>query len=186
MNKAFVSCGLRQLRRFEISAHMPRNGQLAGRTTATSRGNEHEVTGDDMVKVRVSQQGSMIGVKTRRYGGEKRRCCTDFFCTILFGMAFGALMVVFFASVRKEPDLIDNLLYPSDSYDQHCGKSGTAVEDYPKALYPRLDRDVHEHFASASFSDYWEMVSFEPTTLCAAACPGALSLSDAAVYGFVC
>ena len=116
---------------------MPRNDQFAGRTTATSRGNEHEVTGDDMVKVRVSQQGSMIGVKTRRYGGEKRRCCTDFFCTILFGMAFGALMVVFFASVRKEPDLIDNLLYPSDSYDQHCGKSGTAVEDYPKALYPR-------------------------------------------------
>lgn len=70
-------------------------------------------------------------------------------------------------------------------HDQFCGKSGTSVSKYGKALYPQLDIDIAEHFgrATTSFS-YDKMVSFAPTTLCVEDCPNELSLNkDDRTYG---
>ncbi len=87
-----------------------------------------------------------------------RGCCTDCVCVLILALAVGGVFGILGVSISKEPELLDKLRYPSDSYDQWCGKPGTPVEDLPKALFPVLDKDVTEHFTDNDYDSFVDMV----------------------------
>jgi hypothetical protein len=109
-----------------------------------------------------------------------RRCCTDVACLVLFLLAAGGSAYLTAASVQRNPQLLMDLVYPTDSYGNNCGRPGTATEGMPSVVYPRLEADLAAQSAVIASGAVW---AFSPTRLCASHCPSAFSLASPNIYG---
>jgi len=109
-----------------------------------------------------------------------KRCCTDFACLLLFAAAAVGSGYLTAASVVREPQLLVDLIYPTDSYGNNCGRPGTATEFLPTVLYPNLESDLVAQSAILATGAVW---SFNPTRLCTPSCPAAFSLAAPSTYG---
>jgi choline transporter-like protein 2/4/5 len=108
------------------------------------------------------------------------RWCTDILCLIGLAVAVILQIVLAVASVNEEPGLLDNILYPEDSYGNNCGKSGTATASMPKVFFPELDQDIIDQWGILSTGQYWK---FKPTRVRASSCPDGFSLKSPVKYG---
>eukprot|EP00966_Prymnesium_polylepis_P066800 1550829-Prymnesium_polylepis.1 len=81
--------------------------------------------------------------------GRSRRC-TDLLCLILFFASLGAVAALNAVAVDREPDLLNDLLYPPDSYGNNCGKPDTSTSSMPKVFYPQLDSDIQSQIATVA------------------------------------
>uniref|UniRef100_A0A7S4F3X7 Choline transporter-like protein n=1 Tax=Chrysotila carterae TaxID=13221 RepID=A0A7S4F3X7_CHRCT len=109
-----------------------------------------------------------------------RRGCTDILCLVLF-IGFWIYMVILaVVSINREPQLIDDLIYPPDSYGNNCGKPGSDTADLKKVIYPNLDEDIIDQYDLFLTGRYF---SFKPTKYCAAECPTGFSLANPLSYG---
>ena len=86
-------------------------------------------------------------------------------------------------SVRSQPSLAWSLLYPTDTYGQHCGRAGTPVAHLPKLMYPDLDGDFKKQAVFLGTAPYWEYWRLSLTGLCVESCPQGISLRESIVYG---
>ena len=81
-------------------------------------------------------------------------------------------------AITANPNLVQDLVYPPDSYGNSCGK-GLASE-MKKAMYPRLDHDMSEQWSTVASGLWW---NFKPTVVCAPECPDGMSLANPTIYG---
>lgn len=109
-----------------------------------------------------------------------RRCCTDVACLIVFLLAVGGSGYLTAASIQRQPQLLVDLIYPTDSYGNNCGRPGSATEGMPSVIYPRLEADLAEQSAIIATGAVW---AFSPMRVCASRCPSAFSLTSPNVYG---
>lgn len=112
------------------------------------------------------------------------RWCTDILFIILFLAAWAGTIVLCVVSINKDPSLLTNLQYPTDSYGNNCGHPGTLVAAMPKVVYPVLDQDMirPDNALALATAQFW---NFNPTRVCAVACPSSFLLANAATatYG---
>ena len=78
------------------------------------------------------------------YTPRRERWCTDVLCLVLLLLAWGGTGTLGFMCVVVKPQLLWKLYYPTDSYDQFCGRPGSATENLPFAFYADLDADIQE------------------------------------------
>ncbi|KAL1512310.1 hypothetical protein AB1Y20_005572 [Prymnesium parvum] len=109
-----------------------------------------------------------------------QRWCTDLLFLIAFIVCWGLGIALAVVTINKDPSLIDDILYPRDSYGNNCGKPGTATENLPKVFYPQLDTDIRNQIDVFTSYRYWD---FKPTRLCASSCPSGFSVSNPIAYG---
>ena len=110
----------------------------------------------------------------------RSRACTDIFCLLLFIATMGSLVALSIVAMQREPDLLNDLVYPKDSYGNNCGRPNTAVSGMPKVFYPNLDADILSQLAIVTTGQWWR---FTPTRMCTAACPAGFSLKNPISYG---
>ncbi|KAL1524941.1 hypothetical protein AB1Y20_019817 [Prymnesium parvum] len=108
------------------------------------------------------------------------RGCTDILCLILFIVSMTGLSVLASVAVSRDPHLLTDLIYPTDSYGNNCGRPGTATASMPKVFYPTLDADISSQLQYVATGMWW---MFNPTKLCATACPSGFSLGSPVFYG---
>mmetsp|Transcript_16710 Transcript_16710/g.46455 ORF Transcript_16710/g.46455 Transcript_16710/m.46455 type:complete len:795 (+) Transcript_16710:42-2426(+) len=109
-----------------------------------------------------------------------RRCCTDIACLLLFVLAVAGSAWLTAESIRRDPNLLVDLIYPTDSYGNNCGRPGTATENLPAVIYPKFESDLLAQSATLATGAVW---AFSPTKICAPSCPSSFSLSSPRVYG---
>ena len=109
-----------------------------------------------------------------------KRWCTDVFCLALFAAGLGLSAALTYASIRRDPTLLEALIYPSDSHGNFCGKPGTAVEDMAAVIYPRLESDIISQSATLASGAIW---AFNPERLCVSSCPETFDLNKPTVVG---
>lgn len=114
------------------------------------------------------------------YLPRSQRWCTDLIFLLLFIIAWAMGIGLAVASINKDPSLIDDILYPPDSYGNNCGKPGTKAELLPKVFYPSLDQDIASQIDVFTSYRYWD---FRPTRLCAEECPSGFNLANPTEYG---
>ena len=73
------------------------------------------------------------------------RGCTDVLCLLLLIAAVGGLGVISYIAISAHPSLVDDLIYPTDSYGNNCGKPGSGTAELSKLFYPDLDSDIIAH-----------------------------------------
>jgi hypothetical protein len=112
----------------------------------------------------------------------RKRWCTDIICLALFLAFCSGAGFFFLITYQKDPSLLDDILYPKDSYGNNCGKPGSQMADYTKAIFPTLDADILAQLPILAAGMYWK---FKPTVYCAQACPAGFSLKDPIAYGGV-
>lgn len=112
----------------------------------------------------------------------RKRWCTDVICLALFLAFLGYAGAFFMISYQKDPTLLDDILYPKDSYGNNCGKPGSEMAAFPKAIFPTLDADIIAQLPILAAGMFWQ---FKPTVYCAQDCPSGFSLKDPIAYGGV-
>jgi len=111
-----------------------------------------------------------------------KRGCTDIICLLLF-IAFWVYMIVLaVVSINKDPSLLDDLVYPADSYGNNCGKPGSDTAHLDTVIFPKMDADVKEHMPLLVAGQYFTF-SKKVTKYCTGSCPSGLSLSNPVAYG---
>jgi hypothetical protein len=110
----------------------------------------------------------------------RKRWCTDIICLALFLAFCGYAGFFFVLTYQKDPSLLDDILYPKDSYGNNCGKPGSNMAAYPKAIFPTLDADIIAQLPLLAAGIFWQ---FKPTVYCAQDCPDGFSLKDPTAYG---
>ena len=110
------------------------------------------------------------------------RGCTDVLCLLLLIAAVGGLGVISFIAISAHPSLVDDLIYPTDSYGNNCGKPGSGTAELSKVFYPDLDSDIIAHADLIATGQYLTFLT-SVTRLCARACPAGVSLRGPSVYG---
>jgi choline transporter-like protein 2/4/5 len=116
------------------------------------------------------------------YTPRRERWCTDVLCLVLLILAWGGMGTLGYMCAADKPQLLWKLYYPTDSYGQFCGRSGSATEHLPVAFYADLDADIEEHWVDLVAGRYVTFLG-EVTTLCAARCPDGVSLTEPTAYG---
>ena len=110
------------------------------------------------------------------------RGCTDVLCLLLLIAAVGGLGVISYIAISAHPSLVDDLIYPTDSYGNNCGKPGSGTAELSKVFYPDLDSDIIAHADLIATGQYLTFLT-SVTRLCARACPAGVSLRGPSVYG---
>lgn len=108
----------------------------------------------------------------------KDRACTDIICLISLIITFGGAVAVCIVSIVADPSLMIDLIYPTDTYGNNCGRG--SMSDRPVLVYPRLDTDFIDQYSIVVTGRWW---SFDPTGFCAEECPDGFDLSDPVLYG---
>ena len=121
-------------------------------------------------------------LKGELFKPHRERGCTDVVCLLLLIVAVGGLVVITYVAISAHPSLVDDLLYPTDSYGNNCGKLGTATSELSKVLYPDLDSDIVTHAGLIATGQYLTFFT-SVTRLCAHACPAGVSLRGPSIYG---
>ena len=71
------------------------------------------------------------------YTPRRERWCTDVLCLVLLILAWGGMGTLGYMCAAVKPQLLWKLYYPTDSYGQFCGRSGSATEhDKGRAAAP--------------------------------------------------
>ena len=112
----------------------------------------------------------------------RERGCTDVVCLLLLIVAVGGLAAISYVAISAHPSLVDDLIYPTDSYGNNCGKPGTDTADLSKVLYPDLDSDIIAHAGLIATGQYLTFLT-SVTRLCAHTCPAGVSLRGPSIYG---
>jgi len=110
------------------------------------------------------------------------RGCTDVLCLLLLIAAVGGLGIISYIAISAHPSLVDDLIYPTDSYGNNCGKPGSGTAELSKVFYPDLDSDIIAHADLIATGQYLTFLT-SVTRLCAGACPAGVSLRGPSVYG---
>ena len=110
------------------------------------------------------------------------RGCTDVLCLLLLIAAVGGLGIISYIAISAHPSLVDDLIYPTDSYGNNCGKPGSGTAELSKVFYPDLDSDIIAHADLIATGQYLTFLT-SVTRLCARACPAGVSLRGPSVYG---
>ena len=111
-----------------------------------------------------------------------KRWCTDVLCLLLLVLATGGLVLLGAMMVGVHPDLVYDLIYPTDSYGNNCGKPSSDTASMGKVMYPQLDEDIVTYGAYLAAQQYLTFLT-KVTRLCVAECPEGVSLAGPSVYG---
>lgn len=103
-------------------------------------------------------------------------------CLLLLIAAVGGLGIISYIAISAHPSLVDDLIYPTDSYGNNCGKPGSGTAELSKVFYPDLDSDIIAHADLIATGQYLTFLT-SVTRLCARACPAGVSLRGPSVYG---
>jgi choline transporter-like protein 2/4/5 len=106
------------------------------------------------------------------------RWCTDILFLVMLAIGMSGSIAICAVAITANPNLVQDLVYPPDSYGNSCGK-GLASE-MKKAMYPRLDHDMSEQWSTVASGLWW---NFKPTVVCAPECPDGMSLANPTIYG---
>ena len=112
----------------------------------------------------------------------RERGCTDVVCLLLLIVAVGGLAAISYVAISAHPSLVDDLIYPTDSYGNNCGKPGSDTAELSKVLYPDLDSDIIANADLIATGQYLTFLT-SVTRLCARACPAGVSLRGPSIYG---
>ena len=116
------------------------------------------------------------------FKSRSERACTDVLFLIAFVASWVGGICIAVASVNKDPSLLTDIRYPTDSYGNNCGNPGTATEAMGKVIYPYLDQDIMNQLDVFTTGQYW---NFKPTKLCSESCPGRFDFRNPQSYGGV-
>jgi len=109
----------------------------------------------------------------------ENRSCTDILCLLFFVIICGGIMGMGIWALMTGD--IDGIIYPADYNGKYCGKPGTALEKYPYAHFPQLDKDIADQAVVLTGKAKWW--DFVPYALCVKQCPAKFSIVDTTTYG---
>ena len=94
------------------------------------------------------------------------RGCTDVLCLLLLIAAVGGLGIISYIAISAHPSLVDDLIYPTDSYGNNCGKPGSGTAELSKVFYPDLDSDIIAHADLIATGQYLTFLTLRDAAVC--------------------